>query len=232
MTWGIIAALDAELALILEAMKVQQTKTIYGVEFHIGEIGSSKVVAVCSSVGTINATACASVLTRELGATVLVNIGVAGCACEELEVLDVVLGDEMLFHDADTPIIKKYYPHRESFLADPKLIALAEQSISNMKAEFSYKIGRIATGDIFVNDPDLKKDIIRRVAPLCVEMEGAAIAQVAFMSDLPFLVIRSMSDKSDGSASVSFAEFMPKAAKNSAGIVLGMIALAEKNGSL
>jgi len=224
MTWGIIAAMDAELALILESMKIESGKTVYGVQFHIGKINGVNVAAVCCSIGTINAAACASVLIREFGATAVVNIGVAGSTCDELDILDVIISDEVVFHDADTWIIKKYYPYRESFHADQNLIRMAEESIAKMEARgFSYKVGRIATGDMFVNNLAVKDDIVERHNPLCVEMEGAAIGQIAYMSGVPFLVIRSLSDKSDGSAHISFESFLEKAAKNSAGIVLGMI---------
>ncbi|MCL2857386.1 MAG: 5'-methylthioadenosine/adenosylhomocysteine nucleosidase [Oscillospiraceae bacterium] len=226
MRWGIIAALDAELELILDAMETESTLDAYGVRFHIGKIAGQEVAAVCSSVGTINAAACASVLTRELGATALVNIGVAGSTCEELDILDVVLSSEVVFHDADTAVLKKYYPYRENFTADAGLIELAEKSIAALKGRgFGYKVGRIATGDLFVDSLGAKNDIIARVNPLCVEMEGAAIGQIAQMSGIPFLIIRSLSDKSDGSAALSFESFLGKAAANSAAIVLGIIKL-------
>jgi len=226
MRWGIIAALEAELELILSAMEVESELEAYGVRFYVGKIAGREVAAVCSSVGTINAAACASVLARELGADALVNIGVAGSTCEELEILDVVLSSEVVFHDADTNILKKYYPYRESFSADAALLTLAEKSIAAISSrDFSYKVGRIATGDLFVDSLEAKNDITARVRPLCVEMEGAAIGQIAQMSGIPFLVIRSLSDKSDGSAAVSFESFLGKAAANSAAIVLGMIGL-------
>jgi len=226
MTWGIIAALDAELKLITKAMEIENEQTIYGVRFYTGRIEKVKVAAVCCSIGTVNAAACASVLVREFGAGALVNIGVAGSTCEELSVLDVVLSDEVAFHDADVEIIKKYYPFRESFMADSKLIDLAEKSIAEMRGrEFNYKVGRIATGDVFVSDPALKSDIVARIDPLCVEMEGAAIGQIAYMSGLPFLVIRSLSDDSGSGAHISFESFLERAAQNSAGIVLKMLEL-------
>lgn len=227
MRWGIIAAMDAELELILAAMQTEHVTKAYGVEFNIGRIGGSRVVAVCSSVGTINAAACASVLAREMEVDAIVNIGVAGGADSELDVLDVAVSSEVVFHDSQSEILVKYYPYRESFTADTGLIALAEQSIAGLPERgFNYKIGRIATGDVFVSDPALKAKITAEHAPLCVEMEGAAIGQVAYMSGLPFLVIRSISDRSDGEAKVSFDQFLPRAAKNSAGIVLGMISLS------
>ena len=229
MTWGIIAALDTELELIVKSMEIERRQTIYGVQFCIGKIGRSDVVAVCCSIGTINAAACASVLAREFGAGALINIGVAGSACDEMDILDVILSSEVVFHDADTEILGRYYPFRASFEADQKLIALAEKSIAQMQNRtFNYRVGRVATGDVFVSDPALKNDIVARLNPLCVEMEGAAIGQIAYMSGLPFFVIRSLSDDSGSGARISFESFLEKAAKNSAGIVLKMIELSEK----
>jgi len=229
MTWGIIAALDAELELIVKSMEVERKQTIYGVQLYSGKIGESRVAAVCCSIGTINAAACASVLAREFGADALINIGVAGSTCDEMNILDVVLSSEVLFHDAEAEILRRYYPFRESFEADPKLIALAEKSIAQMQGRtFGYRVGRIATGDVFVNDLALKNDIVARLSPLCVEMEGAAIGQIAYMSGLPFLVIRSLSDDSGAGAHISFESFLQEAAENSAGIVLKMIELAEE----
>ncbi len=224
MMWGIIAALDAELSRILGAMEVERTITAYGMKFYIGTIDAVPVAAVCCSVGTINAAVCTSTLIRELGAKAVVNIGVAGSACEELTLLDVVLGQELLFHDVQGDFLANFHPFCHRFAADPKLLELAEQVISQMEhRSFRHKAGRIATGDLFVQDPAVKEDIIRRCNPLCVEMEGAAVAQVAYMSDTPFLVIRSLSDDAAQGAQLSFESFVEQAARNSAEIVLGMI---------
>jgi len=228
MKWGIIAALDAELELILSATQTERSFEAYGVRFYVGKIAGQEVAAVCCSVGTINAAACASVLARELGAQAIINVGVAGSTTEELDILDVVLSSEVVFHDTDTDILVKYYPYKTSFPADADLISLAERSIAAIQDRtFSYKVGRVATGDLFVDSAEAKNDIIKRTSPLCVEMEGAAIGQIAQMSGIPFLVIRSLSDKSDGSAALSFESFLGKAAANSAAIVLGMIEMSE-----
>jgi len=224
MTWGIIAALDAELELIVKSMEVERSQTIYGVQLYSGKIGESRVAAVCCSVGTINAAACASVLAREFGADALINIGVAGSACDEMNILDVVLSSEVLFHDADAEILRRYYPFRESFEADPKLIALAEKSIAQMQGRtFGYRVGRIATGDVFVNDLALKNDIVARLSPLCVEMEGAAIAHVCKLNGVPFVIIRAISDFADEDAHESFEAFVEQAANDAAKIVGDMV---------
>ena len=228
MTWGIIAALPAELEHIVNAMETERTQTVFGARFHIGKIGGVRVAAVCCGIGTINAAACACVLVRELGADVLINTGAAGGTGAGLGMLDVALSSEVVFHDTDAAFMKDYYPFRESFPADAQLISLAERSIARMQnREFNYKVGRIATGDVFVNDNELKANIIARLHPLCVEMEGAAIGQIAYMSCRPFLVIRSVSDTAGEGAALSFENFLERAAGNSAAIVLGMLELSQ-----
>ncbi|MGI6403293.1 MAG: 5'-methylthioadenosine/adenosylhomocysteine nucleosidase [Oscillospiraceae bacterium] len=231
MTWGIIAAMDEELNHILSEMQVEQTLSAYGTTYHIGTIDTVPVVAVRCSVGTINAAVCTSTLIRELGATRVVNIGVAGSTCEELSILDVVLGNELLFHDVQGDFLANFHPFCDRFTADPKLLELAEWVISRMEPkDFRYRVGRIATGDLFVQDPAVKEDIVRRCQPLCVEMEGAAVAQVAYLCDTPFLVIRSLSDDAGQEAQLSFEHFVEQAARNSAEIVLGMIRQSAEEG--
>ncbi|MCL2578544.1 MAG: 5'-methylthioadenosine/adenosylhomocysteine nucleosidase [Oscillospiraceae bacterium] len=225
MKWGIIAALDAELALILEAMEIKREEVVYGVQFFDGLIDGKEVTTVTCSIGTINAAACATVLIREFKVSAILNTGAAGSTTSEMNLLDVVLSSEVLFHDADVRFMRDYHPYQESFLADRSLIALAEKCISEMEDRgFNYRVGRIATGDVFVDDLAVKRDIIARVNPLCVEMEGAAIGQIAYMSDTPFLIIRSLSDDSGEDAQGSFENLLERAAKHSAAIVLKMIA--------
>jgi len=232
MTWGIIAAMDEELNHILAEMKVERTLPAYGTTYHIGTIDGVPVVAVRCSVGTINAAVCTSTLIRELGVTRVVNIGAAGSTCDELSILDVVLGSELVFHDAQGDFLAQFYPFRDRFLADQKLLELAERAISRMEPKnFRYRVGRIATGDVFVQDPAVKEDIVRRCHPLCVEMEGAAVAQAAFLCGTPFLVIRSLSDDAGHGAQLSFEQFVEQAARNSADIVLGMIRQSGQEGT-
>ncbi|MDR2908879.1 MAG: 5'-methylthioadenosine/adenosylhomocysteine nucleosidase [Oscillospiraceae bacterium] len=223
MVWGIIAALDAELALITRAMKTERVERICGADFHLGKIGENAVIAVCSSIGTINAAVCTTVLIRELGAQCVVNIGVAGSLSPSLRILDVVLGSELIFHDADLDIIEKYYPFRRSFTADPSLLGLAQKSIEALPHDYRCVVGPIASGDRFVADTAAKEDIASRCSCLCVEMEGAAVGQVAHMNGVPFLIIRSLSDDASEQADASYDNFLDLAALNSAGIVLEMI---------
>lgn len=222
--WGIIGALDREVELIQKRMSIQKKEIRFGCEYHIGTINDVSTVVVCSGIGKVNAAVCAQTIICEFGATVVVNVGVAGNTCKDLKVLDVVISNELVFHDVDLSLFERYYPFKREFTADAVLVSLCEAVLKNMTdRSFDYRIGRIATGDVFVNDPATRDDIVSRLSPLCVEMEGASIGQVASMNNIPFVVIRSMSDNADESADETYDNWLEKAAEHSASIVIGMI---------
>lgn len=221
MAWGIIGALDKEVELVKNSMNVEKTVKLYGSEWYIGEYRSQKLIVACSGIGKVNAAVCASTMIREFGAKAIVNIGVAGSMTDELGVLDVALSESVAFHDLDADMFSRYYPYMREFTADKALLS-ACQTVLEAKS-LTYRSGRIATGDIFVSDKAVKADIATRLSPVCVEMEGAAIGEAAYMNGVPFLVIRTMSDSADDEAEISFDDFIEKAAVVSAGIVLGLI---------
>lgn len=225
MVWGIIGALDEEVELLKNAMTVTKETKIYGSTFYSGILDGKEVVVVCCSIGKINAALCASVIIRELNADIVVNVGIAGAMDKRLKVLDVVLSSEAVHHDGDA-VLAKYYPFQKEYKADEKLIALAEKACEKAVNGHSHYVGRIATGDVFVEGGDVRDRIKKDFAPLCVEMEGAAIAQACYMNEKPFLIIRTMSDNADDSASMSYDEFKPEAANQSANIIREMLRLS------
>lgn len=225
-TWGILGALDAEVALLLDQMEVEETVTVYGSTYYQGTLRGKRVVLACCGIGKVAAALCAHVMLRELGADVLVNVGIAGAMRPGLAVKDVVIGDELIFHDFDEELLIKYYPHCSRFAADKELAALCERACREL-GNVRFCTGRIVSGDVFVSDSALKRDIAARYSPACVEMEGAAVAQVAHMSGKPFLVVRTMSDTADDSAEELYDNFFAEAADQSAHILLKMLSLAE-----
>lgn len=225
MVWGIIGAIDEEVELLKNAMTVTKETKIYGSTFYSGILDGKEVVVVCCSIGKINAALCASVIIRELNADIVVNVGIAGAMDKRLKVLDVVLSSEAVHHDGDA-VLAKYYPFQKEYKADEKLIALAEKACEKAVNGHSHYTGRIATGDVFVEGGDVRDRIKNDFAPLCVEMEGAAIAQACYMNEKPFLIIRTMSDNADDSASMSYDEFKPEAANQSANIIREMLRLS------
>lgn len=227
MIWGIIGAMPSEIALLQTQMSDVKKETISGLTYQSGMLRGKEVVLCCSEIGKVNAAMCAQTLALRYHVGCMINTGVAGCTCDDLTVLDLVLSRDLVFHDYDWKLQEKYHPHTSKFPGDPGLIALAEKALAGMPEHIGYKLGRIATGDVFVEDEALRQSIIERTQPDCVEMEGAAIALVAYSNQIPCLVIRCMSDNANGDAGMSFDTFEKIAADHSAKLLLSMLELAE-----
>lgn len=225
--WGILGALDREVALLREQMQVEATEQLLGTEFLSGTIYGQKVVVACCGIGKVNAAACATYLLFAKGCDAIINAGIAGGVAHGLHTLDVVISRELCFHDQDA-VMLKYFPARQFFEADPTLRkCCAEVCAQPGLLTGKWREGRIATGDKFVADSATRDAIIAAVSPDCVEMEGAAIAHVAFAAGKPCLVIRTMSDCADDDATTTYDNFLERAADQSARIVLGMLKNAD-----
>lgn len=225
--WGILGALDAEIAKIKENMQVERTVDVYGTTVYEGKVYGVPVVLVCCGIGKVNAAALASVIIREFKVDVIVNVGIAGAMGHGVGTLDVVVSECAEFHDTDD-VMKKYYPFTQCFNADESMIELCRAALAQVDIAKEAWFGKIATGDRFVNDKETKQAIADKCAPLCVEMEGASIAQVAYMNKTPFLIIRTMSDSADDDADEVYDNFLELAADQSASIILKMLELYVK----
>lgn len=226
-TIGLIGAMDEEIRLLLESMEDVQTSSVAGITYHEGKIGEKKVVLCKSGVGKVNAAVCTQVLVDHYHVDAVVFTGVAGALDPELEIGDIVISKACMQHDMDvTPLgfARGIIPYQETsiFPADPVLVELALQ-VSRRLFDGKAKEGLILSGDQFVADRELVKLLHGQLGGTCTEMEGSAVAQVCHMNGLPYVVIRSMSDKADGSAHVNFTEFTQLASKHSYQIVEGML---------
>lgn len=225
MVWGILGALDAEVALICEKMDTDRKEEMFGTTFHIGAIDGHRVVVVCCGIGKVNAAVCTTTMIQRFGADCIINVGIAGAMGHGLNVLDVVAATEVGFHDQDA-VMLKYYPNRAFFETDAQLLALCRKACSALILDGQVTEGRIVSGDVFVSDKATKDSINARYQPACVEMEGASIGHVSYMHGKPFLVIRTMSDAADDAAANTYDDFMNRAAHQSARIILKMLELA------
>lgn len=221
MKWGILGALEQEIALLLENMQVENSRELFGSRFVTGTIAGQQAVVACCGIGKVNASACATALILEFGADRIVNVGIAGAMSEGLNVLDVVISRDLVVHDVDHALFDQYYPYVHSFEADTLLVEQAGAACRRLGIR--HIVGRIATGDVFVESNAVKNAIKEEHKPDCVEMEGAAVAQVAHMLGKPFVVIRSMSDNADEGAQQSYDNLLERAAGNSARILLAML---------
>ncbi|MDR5657926.1 5'-methylthioadenosine/adenosylhomocysteine nucleosidase [Serpentinicella sp. ANB-PHB4] len=221
---GIIGAMEEEVNILKDEMKILQHINIASMDFYIGKLEEKEIVLVKCGIGKVNAAICTQILIDKFNVTVIINTGVAGAVHNDLDILDVVISEDVLQHDFDvTGFGYKIgeIPRMETsiFNADKSLVAEAiEASKKALKTEKVLK-GRIVSGDVFVSSNELKEKIKNTFNAFSTEMEGAAIGHTCYLNNIPFVIIRSMSDKADGSAHNNFNEFVEKASNNSKNIV-------------
>ncbi|MFC3748745.1 5'-methylthioadenosine/adenosylhomocysteine nucleosidase [Paenibacillus sp. GCM10012306] len=223
---GIIGAMDEEIQLMLEEIKNRETVVKAGISYHVGTIFDKPVVLCRSGIGKVNAAVTTQILHDSFGVSKVLFTGVAGAVHPDLNIGDIVISSECMQHDMDvTPLgyQKGIIPDQEvsSFPADADLIALAEKSCRELNCH--YEIGKVLSGDQFIASREVVASLRQEMNGACVEMEGAAVAQVCFMNDTPFVVIRSMSDRADGSAEVNYKEFTIEASQRSHAILAQML---------
>lgn len=200
-----------------------------GMSFFEGELEGMPAVLVVCGVGKVNAALCVQVLCDCFGVTHIVNTGVAGSLSAELDIGDFVISKDAIYHDFTCQVINPAYVVGQvpglpvlAFPADKTLVENA--IIASGKQSFGKaKVGRIASGDQFVADKSMKAKIVSDTGALCTEMEGAAIAHAAWRNNVPFVIIRAISDKADDSAEMDFPTFEAIAAKNCAAFVLEFV---------
>jgi adenosylhomocysteine nucleosidase len=219
---GLIGAMDSEIAHYLEAMESVESQTIYGIQFYQGRLEQHPVVLCKSGVGKVNAAICTQLLIERFRIEKIIFTGVAGALHPDLDIGDIVISTECQYHDIDASVLgfpKGTIPFQETsiFPADPDLIQLA--------VEAGEQIGKqkVLSGDQFISDPQLVRLLHQDLSGVCVEMEGAAVAHVCFLTGVPYVVIRSMSDRADQSAHVNFVEFEKLAAKRSYRLVCSIL---------
>ena len=226
MKLGIIGAMTVEVEALKENMK-NKTVTIYaGMEFCEGILEELPVVVVQCGVGKVNAALCVQVLCDCFGVTHLVNTGIAGSLCKDLDIGDLVISKDAMYHDFDCNAFG--YPHGKvpgmevvAFPADETMISYALAAAESVNPGHA-KVGRVATGDQFVCDKELKNAIIEKTGALCTEMEGGAIAHAAYRNGVPFVILRAISDKADDSAEMDYPTFEALAARRCATVVQAM----------
>ncbi|GAB6160790.1 5'-methylthioadenosine/adenosylhomocysteine nucleosidase [Howardella ureilytica] len=221
---GIIGAMQEEVEQLISVMNITKEEKKAGMEFFAGRLEGVPVTIVRSGIGKVNAAICTQILVDDFNVDAVINTGIAGSLHDKIEIADVVLSEDVLHHDMDATGFgypKGQIPRMDvlSFKADAGLVALAKKACEAATPDIGIHIGRIVSGDQFVSDSDVKKKIVDDFKGLCTEMEGAAIAQTSYLNGIPFVIIRTISDKADNSASVDYPTFEKKAIANEVKIV-------------
>ena len=220
---GIIFAMEEELNAFKELITIKKEYNIFDLKFYECSINNIECILVESGVGKVNAARTTQILIDNINVEYIFNVGVAGGIDTSLKVGDIIIGEKLVQHDFDITAFnheKGYIPNIGTFIeSDEYLIGLAETCLNGAKK------GVIASGDIFCTEQRMSEKINKKFNALCVEMEGASIAQVCYLSHIPFLVIRSISDVPNNDNVITYEEFLNDSSKR---IAEGMLKIINK----
>lgn len=222
---GIIAAMPCEAEKLLQHMTDRSAPEVFGgVSYYRGKLGAEEVVLATCGVGKVFAASCAAAMLLNYAPERLINTGVAG-AVGAVRRMDTVVATALVQHDMDTsplgdPVgeisgIRKTFFETDGALSDRLAAAVAAAGGHPVR-------GIVATGDQFVASAGVKQRIASLFGASAAEMEGGAIAQVCYLYQTPFAVLRTISDGADGEASGDFAAFAERAAQISADAILSL----------
>ena len=226
---GVIGAMEPEVVHLIDALESKHSKTVAGIEFVSGNYANHELIITRSGIGKVAASLAATLLIQIFSPEKIINTGSAGGFVDELGIGDIVISSEVRHHDADLTAfgyeIGQLPQNPAAFTADKTLLHLAQGAIKKV-GQVKSKVGLICSGDTFVCDPERTKVMIKNFPTMAAcEMEGAAIAQVCHKFNIPFVVIRSLSDNANNESAVDFDSYIVKAGHHSALVVLALVEL-------
>jgi len=190
---------------------------------YTAQVGRHWLVLSRCGIGKVNSAISTQRLIDLLKVDMVINTGIAGALSKELPLCGVVLGNEVIYHDFNPAwILEKNAPYTSVFKGDARLLELAEQACKGSSEIPAFKLGKIATGDCFVEDSKAAQRL-RELGCDCVEMEGASIAHTCLMNRIPCLIIRSLSDFADEAAMATMNEQEEKASRQAGVVVEGIL---------
>ena len=223
---GIIGAMDGEVAAIIDRLEDASFETVSGVKIYTGTLYGKRVAVARCGIGKVFAAICTEAMILKYAPRLIVNTGVGGALDKSLRPLDIVLASRLVQHDMDTsPLgdpkglvsgINRIY-----FDADERAVGL----LSDAARELGVRqlVGTVASGDRFIAERADKERIVADFGAAACEMEGAAVAQVAFVNETPFAVVRAISDSADGDAGMDYPVFLERAAGISTALTLSLV---------
>ena len=222
MKLGIIGAMDVEVATLKEKMQNITVTTVASMDYFAGTLEGLDVVVVQCGVGKINAAMCTQILIDRFAVTAIVNTGIAGSLCADLDIADLVISTDAIHHDFDLrfwgrPIGQVPGLDVIAFPADEHLADAAFAAAESVNPGHNRR-GRVASGDQFICSKEQKDKIIADTGAVCAEMEGASIAHTAYRNGVPFVIVRAISDKADDSANMDYPTFEAIAAHRCADV--------------
>ena len=225
---GIIGAMEEEVAGLKAFMEVEKIVEKASMSFVKGRLCGKDVVIVRAGIGKVNAAACAQILVDVFDADILINTGVAGSLDASIDIGDIVISTDAVHHDMDVTELGDslgQVPRMDtfSFPADKKLVELAVKANQEANPDIHTFTGRVVSGDQFIASREAKDHLVAVFGGKCAEMEGASIAHVAYLNQVPCVIIRAISDKADNSATMDYPTFEKHAIVKSIKLMLNLV---------
>lgn len=225
---GVIGAMETEVSNLKEAMKADRVVTKAGMNFYEGMLGGTPAVVVRCGIGKVNAAMCVQILADLFEVTHVMNTGVAGSLNADLDIGEILVSEKAIQHDMDATIFG-YAPGQvpgtdsREYIADPAMADAAVEACRRVNPDVNVVKGCVVSGDQFISSKEVKEHLIEEFHGDCAEMEGASVAHAASANGLPFVIIRAISDKADGSAEMDYPVFEDQAAAHCAKMVLEFV---------
>lgn len=221
---GIIGAMEEEVEALRAKLQNPAKLQRASMDFYSGNLNGMEAVIVRSGIGKVNAGICTQILADVFQVDAVINTGIAGSLKAEIDIGDIVISADTVQHDMDATGFgyePGIIPRMDTsyFQADPTLAEKAKEACEEAVPEIHVFTGRIVSGDQFVSDKEVKERLSSRFGGMCTEMEGAAIAQAAWLNHIPFVIIRAISDKADDSATMDYPTFEKQAIRHSVALV-------------
>lgn len=229
---GIIGAMEEEVEQLFAAMEIEKEEHRAMMDFKSGKLEGKDVVVVRSGIGKVNAAVCTQILIDDFGADHIINTGLAGSLKPEVKLGNMVISSDAVHHDVDAVgfgYALGQVPRMKTveFVADEAMIECAKKACENIISKNNVHVGRIVSGDQFISDVSKKEEIISNFGGYCTEMEGASIAQVAYINAVPFVILRAISDNADESSIDQEPEFEKNGLNDSAEVIKEFVKLFE-----
>ena len=225
---GILTAMSVEFRQVA-AMLCETESIQHGPQQYLtGTLGRNQIVLLQCGIGKVNAAACAQILADCFEVTHILNTGIAGSLDDAIDIGDIVVSTDALQHDMDaTPFGYEagQVPGLSvmAFPADEAFRAMAVEAVRTAAPDVKVFEGRVVSGDQFISSQEKKDAIKAAFGGLCTEMEGAAIAQTAWLNHIPFVILRSISDKANDDAGRAYSEIEAEAAAHCSAVTASII---------
>lgn len=231
MITGIIGAMTEEIEALKAAMEITVIRAAAGIEYFAGTLAGRNVVLACSGIGKVNAAICAQIMLDSFAVGRILFTGVAGGIAPDLTIGDIVVSVDTAYYDMDVSALGYELGmiprlRLRFFAADPELADLCLAAADRLPpSDKPVKVvpGRILTGDSFIADPDQAVRLRETLAGHCIDMESTAVAHVCTLNKIPFVIIRSLSDRADTRADADYKASIRLAAANAAALTLAAV---------